>query len=73
MQQVTILTFQLFFILTDQSAVGGPAVWAELEQETYFNEYNIEGVSQVMCWNPCINYQPILFSLIRPTNHSSGY
>jgi len=37
---------KLFFILTDQSAVGGPAVWAELEQETYFNEYNIEGVSQ---------------------------
>ena len=24
---------------------GGPSVWAEMEQESYFNEYNIEGVS----------------------------
>jgi len=36
---------KLYFILTDRTASGGPAVWAEMEQENYFNEYNIEGVS----------------------------
>jgi HUS1 checkpoint protein len=36
----------VYFILTDQNASGCPAVWCELEQESYFNEYNIEGVSQ---------------------------
>ena len=35
----------MFFILTDQSVSGGPAVWAEIDQESFFNEYNIEGVS----------------------------
>ena len=28
-----------------QAASGGPAVWCEMQQETYFNEYNIEGIS----------------------------
>lgn len=37
---------KVYFILTDQNASGCPAVWCELEQESYFNEYNIEGVSQ---------------------------
>jgi len=37
---------KVYFILTDQNASGGPAVWCEMEQESYFNEYNIEGVSQ---------------------------
>jgi len=36
---------KVYFILTDQNASGGPAVWCEMEQESYFNEYNIEGVS----------------------------
>ena len=37
---------KIFFILTDQSVFGGPAVvWAEIDQEIFFNEYNIEGVS----------------------------
>jgi len=36
---------KMFFILTDQSVSGGPAVWAEIDQESFFNEYNIEGVS----------------------------
>jgi len=36
---------KMFFILTDQAASGGPAVWCEIDQENYFNEYNIEGVS----------------------------
>ena len=36
---------KMFFILTDQSVSGGPAVWAEMDQESFFNEYNIEGVS----------------------------
>jgi len=36
---------KMFFILTDQGASGGPAVWCEMDQENYFNEYNIEGVS----------------------------
>jgi len=35
-----------FFILTDISAGGSPSVWCELKQESYFNEYNIEGVSK---------------------------
>jgi HUS1 checkpoint protein len=37
---------KLCFILTDQTAGGGPAVWSELRQENYFNDYNIEGISQ---------------------------
>ena len=36
---------KVIFILTDQSVAGGPSVWAEMEQESFFNEYNIEGVS----------------------------
>jgi len=36
---------KVYFILSDQAASGGPAVWCEIEQECYFNEYNIEGVS----------------------------
>jgi len=36
---------KVYFILTDQNASGVPAVWCEMEQESYFNEYNIEGVS----------------------------
>ena len=36
---------KIFFILTDQSVSGGPAVWAEIDQESFFNEYNMEGVS----------------------------
>jgi len=35
-----------YFILTDQSASGAPAVWCEMEQEVFFNEYNLEGVSK---------------------------
>ena len=37
---------QVYFILSDQSASGGPAVWCELHQDCYFNEYNIEGVCE---------------------------
>merc|ERR1719209_1182410 len=37
---------KVYFILSDQSASGGPAVWAEINQDCYFNEYNIEGVSE---------------------------
>jgi len=37
---------KVYFILSDQSAAGGPAVWAEINQDCYFNEYNIEGVCQ---------------------------
>jgi len=38
---------KIYFILTDQSATtGGPSVWTEMDQESFFNEYNIEGVSQ---------------------------
>jgi len=36
----------LYFILTDVSAGGSPSVWCEMRQESYFNEYNIEGVSK---------------------------
>jgi len=36
---------KIFFILCDQSASGGPAVWCDIDQDCYFNEYNIEGVS----------------------------
>lgn len=36
----------LYFILTDISAGGSPSVWCEMRQESYFNEYNIEGVSK---------------------------
>jgi len=37
---------KMFFVLVDRGPGGGPAVWAEINQEDYFNEYNIEGVSQ---------------------------
>jgi len=38
---------KVYFILTDSGAsTGGPAVWCEMDQENFFNEYNIEGVSQ---------------------------
>ena len=40
-----MLKSQIFFILCDQSASGGPAVWCEIGQDCYFNEYNIEGVT----------------------------
>lgn len=37
---------KVYFILTDTGAsTGGPVVWCEMEQENFFNEYNIEGVS----------------------------
>jgi len=37
---------KVYFILTDSGAsTGGPAVWCEMDQENFFNEYNIEGVS----------------------------
>jgi len=37
---------RLYFILSDQAASGGPAVWCQMDQENYFNEYNIEGVTR---------------------------
>ena len=40
-----ILCCYPYFIPTLQAANGGPAVWAEMRQEHYFNEYNIEGVT----------------------------
>lgn len=34
---------KVYFILTDSGAsTGGPAVWCEMDQENFFNEYNIE-------------------------------
>jgi len=37
---------KVYFVLTDTgAATGGPAVWCEMDQENFFNEYNIEGVS----------------------------
>jgi len=41
-----LTTEKVHFILTDQNASGAPSVWCEMEQESYFNEYNIEGVSK---------------------------
>jgi len=37
---------KIFFILTDQNTAVGPSVWAEIDQEAYFNQYNIDGVSK---------------------------
>jgi len=36
---------KVYFIVSDQSAAGAPSVWVEMQQEAFFNEYNIEGVS----------------------------
>jgi len=37
---------KMFFILTDSCAGGSPSVWCQVEQENFFNEYNIEGVTK---------------------------
>ncbi|KAK2561434.1 Checkpoint protein HUS1 [Acropora cervicornis] len=34
---------KLYFILTDNAAVGGVSIWCELTQSNFFEEYRIEG------------------------------
>ncbi|XP_073237036.1 checkpoint protein HUS1-like [Porites lutea] len=34
---------KLYFILTDNAAVGGVSIWCELTQSNFFDEYRIEG------------------------------
>ncbi|XP_063306697.1 checkpoint protein HUS1 isoform X5 [Pelobates fuscus] len=36
---------KLYFILTDKVANGGVSMWCELNQDNFFDEYQLEGVS----------------------------
>jgi len=37
---------KIYLVMSEMgSIVGGPAVWGEMDQESLFNEYNMEGVS----------------------------
>jgi hypothetical protein len=47
-----VLIFQVFFIATEplgSSAAhlptSGPSIWVQLEQDNFFNEYKLEGVT----------------------------
>ena len=37
---------KLNFILCDKLASGGVSMWCELEQENFFSEFQMEGVSE---------------------------
>ncbi|UYV62993.1 HUS1 [Cordylochernes scorpioides] len=42
---IRITPNHIYFILNDQSIRGGGALWCEIDQGHFFNEYNMEGVS----------------------------
>ena len=41
-----LTTDKLFFILSEQAGNGGVSIWCELAQSHFFNEYNMDGVSE---------------------------